>query len=321
VSVSIIAVASVVLLVGALIVTPNLDAQRVGTSTTAAASVLWRSHFRLATSDENPIVPNADNYASRTTPSSPLLLFLAATRHRPSDYRDFLRVARASGYHVLALDYWNTGLSVQKTCGTNARCYGQVQRNRLDGARPGQFSAVNRANSIVTRLTAALTRLDAKDPTGGWHRFIGAKGIRWNRIVVAGHSQGGGESAYIAHVHRVMGALMFSSPVDSDHHVDAAWMARPGATPASRLYGFVDTGDMFYRRVVASWRAMGMNALPSHEIVTRRRLGGPDASHLRDITDETPVGPDGKPVFASTWTWMLKQLYAAPADHTPIGSS
>lgn len=244
-----------------------------------------------------------------------MLLFLAATGHRPSDYRDFLRVARGAGYHVLALDYWNTGLSVQKTCGVNPTCYGQVQRNRLYGTRPGEFSAVNRSNSIASRLKAALASLESRDPSGGWSRYVGRSGIRWNRIVVAGHSQGGGESAYIAHIHRVRGALMFSSPVDSDHHVVAAWMAHPGATPAARLYGFVDTGDMFYRRVLASWRAMGMNAVPSHEIVTRRDLGGPDASHLRDITDETPTGADGKPVFAATWSWMLRQLYSPP--HAP----
>ncbi|HEY4269723.1 MAG TPA: hypothetical protein VGM94_16195 [Galbitalea sp.] len=301
----------------AIVVLVTAVAPHAPTLDTVGTSAPWRSHFRLATSATDPIVPNADNYASRTTPSSPLLLFLAATRHRPSDYREFLRVARAGGYHVLALDYWNRGLSVQKTCGTDARCYGAVQRNRLDGSRPGMFSAVNPANSIVTRLTSALARLQTKDPGGEWSRFVDASGIRWNRIVVAGHSQGGGEAAYIAHIHRVRGALMFSSPVDSDHDIHAAWMAHPGATPASRLYGLVDTGDMFYRRVLASWQAMGMNALPSHEIVTHRRLGGPDASHLRDITDESPVAPDGTPVFAATWARMLAQLYSPPSVTHP----
>ena len=307
-----VAFASVALFVVILAIVSTSAAPRVVASSGAGSSAPWRSHFRLATTPRDPIVPNANNYASRTTPSGPLLLFLAATGHRPSDYRDFLRVAHARGYHVLALDYWNTGLSVQKTCGTNASCYGQVQRNRLDGSRPGEFSAVNRANSIVNRLTTALGRLQAQDPDGGWGRYVGRSGIRWNRIVVAGHSQGGGESAYISHIHRVRGVLMFSSPVDSDHHVDAAWMARPGATPASRLYGFVDSGDVFYQRVLASWRAMGMNALPSHEIVTHRYLGGPAASHLREITDETPVAENGKPVFAATWSWMLAQLYSGP---------
>jgi len=291
----------------------------------------WRSHFRLATSATDPISPNSDNYASRTRPASPLLLFLAATGHRPSDYRSFLSVARSSGYHVLALDYWNTGLSVQKMCRTDPRCYGQVQRNRLDGSRPSSFSSVGRSNSIVNRLSVALDRLRKRDPNGGWNRYVGPGGIRWNRIVVAGHSQGGGEAAYIAHVHRVRGAVMFSSPVDSYDGLDAAWMARPGATAPSRLYGFVDTGDMFYRRVLASWAALGMSQFGApvspgrlgsegarseapHEIVTTRDLGGPDASHLRDITDRTPRAADGTPVFARTWSWLLSQLYTAPGS-------
>jgi pimeloyl-ACP methyl ester carboxylesterase len=276
---------------------------------TVARTGSMHTHFRLASGDGATFVPNAYNYASRTVTNGPLLLFLAATGLHPSNYQQFLSTARADGYHVLALDYWNTGQSVQKTCGTNGECYTQVQRNRLDGSQPNQFSAVSRGNSIVVRLRAAISHLEASDPSGEWSRYLDPHGVDWENIVVAGHSQGGGESAYIAHVHLVRGVLMFSSPVDSDHGVEASWMRTAGATPASRMYGFDDSRDTFYTRIVASWDALGMPS--SHQLISHRVLGGPGLSHLKTITDATPHTKNGSSVFAGVWRQMLAH-FASP---------
>ena len=293
------------------------------------APYLVHQRFRLHGAEGVDYTPNAMNYASRTSPDSPLLLFLPATRQRPSDYTAFLGTARDRGFHVLALDYWNNGKSVQKTCGIISTCYTDVQRNRLTGEHPTQYSAVSASNSIVSRFTTAISHLTQSDPSGGWGRFAGPRGIDWRDIVVAGHSQGGGESAYIAHIHHVLGVLMFSSPVDSDNGVDASWMFHPGATSASREYGFDDTGDVFSDRIQASWNAMGLgvfgapanvaHSIPAnaHELLSTAILGNPIESHSLDITDRTPRSPDGSPVFESVWKWMLGRVWTA----TPIGIS
>ncbi|HMH59384.1 MAG TPA: hypothetical protein VK537_09400 [Galbitalea sp.] len=330
--------AAVVLLVAALTVTatsafaptpaaseitlaPSATRPPTPPSTTRANRVV-REHFRLGDSPLQRIFPNADNYAARSNPQSPLLLFLAATGHHPSQYRDFLATARNVGYHVLALDYWNNGMSVARTCGTNSRCYTEVQRNRLDGSNPSQFSSVNPANSIVSRLRDSLLHLQRVDRTGNWEQFLHGNTIDWQNIVVAGHSQGGGEAAYISHLHSVRGVLMFSSPVDSDQGVNASWMSSRGATPPSRMYGLDDSGDIFSSRVIASWNALGMGALgpvadadsgtpgSSHELVSYLDLGTPKQAHLRDITDNVPL-EQGKPVYAAVWRWMLAQPYRA----------
>jgi Alpha/beta hydrolase family len=284
-----------------------------------------REHFRLTGSVDHTISPNADNYASRTIQRSPLLLFLPATGHHPSQYRDFLSAARETGYHVLALDYWNTGRSVERTCGVNSACYTEVQRNRLDGSEPTRFSSVNPANSIVNRLRVSLRHLQRVDPAGRWQQYVTGSAIDWANIVVAGHSQGGGEAAYISHIHAVRGVLMFSSPVDSDNGVNASWMSSSGATPASRMYGFDDSSDIFNQHVLASWSALGMGtfgavanaAAPipagSHELVTYRDLGTPGQAHLRNITDGVPI-VQGKPVFEGVWKWMLEQPYQRTAS-------
>jgi hypothetical protein len=279
-----------------------------------------REHFHLVTTSRDSISPNADNYAARTSQHSPLLLFLPATGHQPSQYRDFLDAARNTGYHVLALDYWNNGMSVEQTCGMNPDCYTEVQRNRLDGSDPSQFSAVNPTNSIISRLRDSLLHLERVDASGHWQQFLHHNAIDWRNVVVAGHSQGGGEAAFISHLHSVRGVLMFSSPVESDQGVDASWMSSRGATPPSRMYGFDDSGDVFNSRIIASWNALGMGAFgapadadagiqgSSHELVSFLALGTPKQAHLRNITDNVPLA-NGEPAYAAVWNWMLERPY------------
>lgn len=283
------------------------------------------AHLRFTLVRKDGVSPNLPNLADRTSVKSPLLLFLAATRAKPMDYRSFLSTAKRAGYHVLALDYSNTGRSVQATCRADSECYTAVQRNRLTGEDPGMFSSVSPADSIMARLTDALRYLRAEDPDGGWNRYRSHGRIDWSRVVVAGHSQGGGESAFISHIHRVRGALMFSSPVETVNGVSASWMHKAGKTPASRLYAFQSRNDMFFSKIRGSWRMLGMDAFgkpqnvadtrhySSHELVTTSPLGNRHDSHLGTIMDRTPRGPGGVPIFQSVWKWMLHRFWT---NHT-----
>jgi hypothetical protein len=240
------------------------------------------------------------------------------------DYRNFLATATESGYHVLALDYSNTGPSVQATCRADPDCYTAVQRNRLDGSHASAFSSVAPTDSILVRLHAAISYLKSHDSQGGWGRYAQGSTINWGRIVVAGHSQGGGESAYISHLHKVRGALMFSSPVETTDGIAASWMHARGKTPPTRLYAFEDDSDMFFSKIRGSWRMLGMDELgtpqnvdagaplKSHELVSTRDIGNAHESHSRTITDKTPTNAHGVPVFQFVWKWMLDQLYTRP---------
>jgi hypothetical protein len=285
--------------------------------------------FRLGTINGQRLEPNRDDFAARTDSGGPLLLFLPATRARPADYQLFLSAALRDGYHVLGLDYWNLGKTLSGTCEADPHCYGQVQRNRFDGTRPSRFSSVQPAGSIVSRFRDAIAYLDDHDPDGGWGRFVqGDSDIAWHDIVVAGHSQGGGEAAYIAHIRPVQGALMFSSPVESLGSEHAAWMDRPGRTPVARMYAIDDVRDVFGPRIRGSWKVLGLDgpdgpfrtdtAPPGpdedpHAILTDIAVGSPAESHSRTIKDTTPIGRDGLPRMEALWQWLLHRFPSDPS--------
>ncbi|MDQ1587809.1 MAG: hypothetical protein QOJ77_974 [Microbacteriaceae bacterium] len=274
--------------------------------------------FRLPETPGAPLVPNADNYATRASTPGPLLLFLPATGAVPAEYREFLDTAASSGYHVLGLDYRNLGRSVTETCKADATCYTAIQQNRFDGSHPSRFSNVNKANSVLGRLQAALRYLINHDKAGDWGRYLSGSQIRWDQIVLAGHSQGGGESAYISHLHSVHGVLMFSSPVATFNGVSASWMSSPGATPAARMYGFVNSGDLYVRRIIGSWTKLDLTgdapptsaSIPtgSHALVSTLAVGNGEQSHFMSVADSTPQNALGSPVYQPVWTWMLRQV-------------
>lgn len=276
--------------------------------------------FRLPYLRADPDDPNARNIARHGAPGAPLLLFLPATGAVPSDYSEFLDTASGLGFSVLGLDYFNRGRSLTRTCGPDVDCYGKFQRNRFDGTRPSRFSRVGEANSILTRLRAAFDYLERHDRAGDWQRFRDddGRGIRWSRLVVSGHSQGGGEAAFISHYRSVHGVLMFASPVETYQDATAGWIERPGRTPPDRMWGLDDTGDMYYDRITPTWARLGMgtvdldDAVPvptgSRVLLSSLALGTPREAHGRIVGDATPRVADGTPRLAPTWRWMLERV-------------
>jgi hypothetical protein len=262
--------------------------------------------------------PNAQDVAQHAAGHAPLLIFLPATGEVPSQYREFLATAVSVGYSVLGLDYWNTGMSVTRTCRGDPRCYTQLQQNRLSGSDASRFSRVGTANSILHRFGAAIEYLQTLDPQGDWGRYLLDGHPVWKNVVFAGHSQGGGESAYIGHLHKLQGVLMFSSPVETFGDVSASWMDTRGATPPSRMYGFDDVHDIYFTRITGSWRRLHMgdpdpqraSAVPtgSHVMLSSLDIGGPLHSHGRSVDDGGPRTEKGTMTFAPTWAWMLEQV-------------
>ena len=274
--------------------------------------------FRLPREAGRTVAPDAPDFARSAPGGAPLLVFLPATGAAPRRYQRFLDTAHAVGYSVLGLDYPDAGPSLARSCAADMACYDDTLANRFDGADPSRFSRVTAQNAILDRLDDALDYLDVHDPGGDWGRYRSGDGVRWGSVVLAGHSQGGSEAVYIAHLHRVRGVLAFSAPAEALGGRTPSWVSTPGATPATRMWALDDTHDVYAQRILPTWRALGIQPgeptrLPraAHGLLTTLELGTPGQAHGRVVSDRTPLGTRGEPVLEPVWRWMLRQACGA----------
>jgi pimeloyl-ACP methyl ester carboxylesterase len=225
--------------------------------------------------------------------NSLLYLFLPATGSPPSDYKLIQQEAVDLGYHVIGLAYPNSDAVVgicnnpqrELTDDERQACYLSVRMQTLDGVqRTPEYGSVQGADSIDNRLTRLLRYLRDNYSEEGWAGFLDDTGSpKWSRIVVAGHSQGGGNAALIGKLHLVARVVMISSPPDGCFQpsippalpgcVDpdgtalggALWTSRggfglPSLTPANRYYGLAHQSEFAITPMRTNWSRLGLDA-------------------------------------------------------------
>jgi hypothetical protein len=251
--------------------------------------------------------------------SGKLLVFLPGTGGRPDFYRSILRHATGRAHHAIGLAYPNAE-AVNDLCASapSPTCHEDARVEVITGAPRSALVAVDVANSIENRLRALLSWLDLNFPAEGWSAFLANGSPRWDRVMVAGHSQGGGHAAMIARLRVVDRGILFAATEP------AAWTTTPFATAPAKLYGFVHRLEPAFTGITASWRLMDMpgpitsvdGAAPpfagSHQLETNvgtcRPFPGLDTPHNCVVVDAiTPIGLDGQPTFAAVWTYLLER--------------
>lgn len=286
-----------------------------------------------------PDVANLAVVGPATAWNGLLFVFLPGTGGQPACCRDLLQTAAQLGYHAIGLTYDNQ-TAVGARCLNDLACYGQVRRNVFDGSDPGPASTVPPRDGIDNRLVALLGFLARRYPAEGWARFLRGGRVDYRLVVLGGHSQGGGEAAFIGALQALAGEVTLSSPPDTDSsHQPADWVraVQTGRTPVSRIYAFVHYGDPFYPRIVADWAAMGLGAFGgpalvdttaapyggAHELVSAAPLPAVLlATHDSTAVDSaTPICPDGNPEYAPVWRAMLQEAGGLPVTTAPPGCS
>jgi hypothetical protein len=274
-----------------------------------------------------------------------LLVFLPGTGGSPFFYRLFLQTAARLGFHALGLMYVNP-TPVNELCGAadDCDCAEAVRLEIIEGTDRSPKVAVDRANSIENRLLKALLYLDAEAPEENWGQYLGAgTNILWPRIVIAGHSQGGGHAGLLAKTRVVSRCLMFAGLDWCDAAARPAdWAYTPGLTPVQRYRGFGHLRDPLIQAVPlrAMWRALGLpaqgaevlveEASPpfgySHQWMTDLEPPAPgslQAYHGVMVVDpHTPLAADGSPRLRPAWEALLTapdQPVAVAIQSTPDG--
>ena len=299
------------------------------TPVTAAAVV---THQVSPTATDPAIVgPDDPNLAVVGAPSQwngKLVVFLPGTGGKPGCCQMFLTEAAALGFHAIGLTYNNT-VAVGAKCMNNLTCYGTVRRNVFDGADRTLYSSLSPTDGVEHRLAALLAYLVRTYPTEGWGTFLSGALPSYGLTVMSGHSQGGGEAAFIGTQRRLPGVVSLSSPPDTnDNHQAAPWLsAIPGGpTAGTQYFGFFHQGDPFASRIQADWTAMGLDALgpltsvdnagppygQTHELTSSAPLPRVVlAAHDSTAVDNAqPLCPDGRSAYTPVWAYLLDRAAA-----------
>lgn len=223
--------------------------------TDPAVSLAFEAHF---TANPSPAV----------APAGRLFVMLPGTGAIPRFYREIVRTGSMLGYHGVGLTYPNA-VAVGDRCAPSADpdCAGKVRREVVTGEDTSTMIAVSRTDSVVGRLASLLGYLDRTYPREGWGQFLVGGQPDWSKIVVAGHSQGGGHAAFMAKLFALERSVMFSAPGDTGltPGSNATWYTLPNVTPLVRQFGFTHTGDELipFGFVLLNWRAIGIDQFGS----------------------------------------------------------
>ncbi|MBV8160844.1 MAG: hypothetical protein JO265_07975, partial [Acidimicrobiia bacterium] len=249
----------------------------------------------------------------------------------------FLDEAAALGFHAVGLTYNNT-VAVGSRCLNNLACYGTVRHNVFDGSQPSAYSAVPPADGVEHRLSALLGYLARTYPGEGWGSFLVGGRVGYGSIVMSGHSQGGGEAAFIGTLRPLAGVVSLSSPPDTnDQHQAAPWLSTvaSGATAGGQYFAFYHQGDPFAPRIRADWTAMGLDGLGpltsvdtqgppyglTHELtssapVPRVVLADHDATA---VDNAQPLCRDGRSAYVPVWRYLLQRAAAVAVTSSGSG--
>jgi pimeloyl-ACP methyl ester carboxylesterase len=277
-----------------------------------------------------------DDAKAETTPANPrrgeLLLWLPGTAPEnataapdPTKTREgadgFCQLAAELGYHVISLHYPNA-LSASAARRDDAD---EFERFRLAIIRGGssRHIDVSRTDSIENRLIKLLTYLASQYPAEAWGKFLGdGQSINWEKIALAGQSQGGGHAALIASHHRVLRVICTGAPKDYNVRSNrpAAWLLVKSATPRSRFFAFNHLQDRqaaSFDQQMENLRAMKLDAFGPLVNVDQSE---PPYRHTRMLTTNYPGGSlesgaahtsviswRNAAVFDRVWRYMLTE--------------
>lgn len=245
-------------------------------------------------------LPGSGNYPDPHVvirPAAPtkaeLIIFLPGTGGNPeyilsNPYADadhsFYASATSKGYRIIGLSYQNEP-SIGSLCAGNDACFLPTRRTLITGdMQPGSaVTSIVKGDAILPRLTRLIMHLrdtvDAGSP-GNWGSYFVnpacTTGCVLNpaKLIVSGHSQGGGHAAVIGKDYAVRRVVMLASPCDSTRADAPASYTLPPLTtpPGSDTYrgliargrtGLSFTYDQCDPTAQEHWAADRLNALGS----------------------------------------------------------
>lgn len=175
--------------------------------------------------------------------------------------KQLFNTAIKQGYSVINLSYINTP-AIARICKgenlvENSNCAEEFRNRRVYGDTTFSLIDDKPYDAIVNRLTKLLIYLSENDKKIDWNRYLKNGKPNWEEIALAGQSQGGGMSAFIAKTHVVSRVIDFSGGWDySAKNKIAKWYLKNNATPLNRWYGTYHVKEPMAATILKTYKVM-----------------------------------------------------------------
>lgn len=250
-------------------------------------------------------------YNQQTGKHKKLVVMIGGTGSAPQNYITFDSMAADMGYNVIGLDYKNPVATPVCANSEDPSCFNNFREEICFGREVSPVVEVDSINSILNRLQQLLVYLVQHDADGNWDAFIKHGKVRWNKVIVAGHSQGAGHAGYLGQHFSLYRVLMFSGPQDFlvKFNAPAGWQSAGGVTSPGRYFAFLHQDDPFNvnNQILNGAALMKTNVPDTMHVGTT--INGP----LRNILIETEPAKDPhsdiikQSVYGPVWSALLKE--------------
>lgn len=271
---------------------------------------------------DGPAPGNATQYAYLPADASKrkpyLFIFIPGTTASPDGYLKTVQSAASNGYYSFGVAY-SDALPIEFYTGLfpNDKTTENILEEYLTGNNTSPNVDIGKPNGFENRITKMILWLNANYPAENWKQFLTADNqIIWEKLSVAGHSQGSDHAMYMSKKRNLFRAGFIGGPgsFKLNNGKYPSFITNPGITPVENIYGLNHTKDLIrqWKDVQKVWQALGVPGTPnsiddkntggSHRLTTS--LPTNDA-HSYPVSDYvTPVDNNGKPLYAPVWAYM-----------------
>ena len=240
----------------------------------------------------NPFRKESRVFVPKDGPTSDeLFVFLGGSGGKCSNHKWIGTMAAATGRRAICLAYVNDP-SMYVYCkdllaqDPTTTCGGDIRRENIYGEDHSDRIQIGPRNAIVGRLRALLTHLGETEPGLGFDSYLVNGEIQWQKVAIAGFSQGGGNAGILSQDHEMSRAIFYSKGIGSAFHVltetcqtladcpaeaeecqggmcvrvePSAYVTENRATPAAKTWGIIHEKEGATTYSLDAWRAWGMD--------------------------------------------------------------
>lgn len=265
--------------------------------------------------DTNYPTTDKSHYVVRNTKKhlNKLLLFIGGSFSSPDDYTFIAEHAALIGFDVINISYPNNIPAASLASSDEQFIFDNYRDEICFGNQVSDVVSVDELNSINTRTLKLVQYLKTTYPEQDWNQYLESNNLDWEKIVIAGHSQGAGHACYLGKNRLAERVVMFSGPNDYSTHFNspANWLSEEGLTDLNKQYALLHVNDeiISYDFQILNLKDLGI-LTPSEEPLLVDNLN-PPYNNKNSLSINIPafsnhnstVGGNAK--LPDIWTYLL----------------